>query len=40
MAPSSKYTLGAGWIIAGILFFLAGFVAIAPAASDFLAKKK
>ncbi len=32
--------LGAGWIIAGILFFLAGFVAIAPAAVDFLGKKK
>ena len=36
----ADWTLGAGWVIAGILFILAGLVAIAPAAVDFLGKKK
>ena len=31
---------GAGWIIAGILFILGGLVAIAPAALEFIGKKK
>ncbi len=34
------YSLGIGWIFAGIFFLLAGAIAIAPAAVDFLGKKK
>ena len=37
---SSDYVLGAGWIIGGILLVLSGLVAIAPAAIDFIGKKK
>lgn len=33
-------TIGAGWVIAGILSIAAGAFAILPAAADFLAKKK
>ena len=32
--------IGAGWIIAAILYIVAGVVAIMPAAADFIAKKK
>ena len=32
--------IGAGWVIAGIVNILAGALAIAPAAADFLGKKK
>ena len=35
-----KWTLGAGWVIGGILAIAAGVLAILPAAADFLAKKK
>ena len=31
--------IGAGWVIGGILYILAGAVAILPAAMDFIAKK-
>lgn len=37
---SDYWSLGAGWIIGGILLILAGLVAIAPAAVDFIGKKK
>ena len=32
--------IGAGWVIAGILYILAGLCAIAPAAANFMGKKK
>lgn len=35
-----QWTLGAGWVIAGILAISAGVIAILPAAMDFLGKKK
>lgn len=34
------WTLGAGWIVAGILAILGGIVAIVPAAFDFISKKR
>ena len=37
---TDHYSLGAGWVIGGILFIIAGALAIAPAAADFLGKKK
>ena len=37
---AKDWALGAGWIIAGILLILGGLVAIAPAAVDFIGKKK
>ena len=36
----SDWHLGVGWIFAGILFILGGLVALAPAAVDFMGKKK
>jgi hypothetical protein len=36
----SNAAIGAGWVIAGIVYILAGCCAIAPAAADFLGKKK
>lgn len=35
-----NWTLGAGWIVGGIMCLFAGVVAILPAAFDFLGKKK
>lgn len=35
-----KWTLGAGWVIGGILAILGGVCAILPACADFFAKKK
>ncbi len=37
---NKDFTLGAGWIIGGILLILGGLAAIAPAAVDFIGKKK
>ena len=37
---TNNWALGAGWVVAAILYILAGAVAIAPAAANFLAKKK
>ena len=37
---SDDLQIGAGWVIGGILFILAGLVAMAPAAVDFMGKKK
>lgn len=37
---TTGWSLGAGWIIGGIMCLLAGGVAILPAAFDFLGKKK
>lgn len=34
------WSLGAGWVIAGILYIVAGVIAIMPAAANFMAKKK
>lgn len=39
-SSNDGWSLGAGWIIGGILLVLAGLVAIAPAAIDFIGKKK
>ena len=36
----ADFAIGAGWVIAGILFILGGAMAIAPAAVDFIGKKK
>lgn len=35
-----KWSLGAGWVIAGILAIVAGAIAILPAAMDLIGKKK
>lgn len=37
---TDNWALGAGWVIGGILFIVAGAVAIFPTAADFLGKKK
>jgi len=36
---NGSYSLGAGWVIAGIISIVAGVVAVLPAAADFLDKK-
>ena len=36
---SATYTIGAGWVIAGIIAIVAGVFAILPAACDFISKK-
>ena len=38
-ALNGSYSLGAGWVIAGIISIVAGVVAVLPAAADFLDKK-
>ena len=38
--PTDDYSLGTGWLIAGICAIVAGVLAIAPAFADFLAKGK
>ena len=40
LAKSYEFTLGAGWIIAGILMILAGLVAVLPTLLGLLSKKK
>ena len=37
---TNNWSLGGGWVVAAILFILAGVVAVLPAAFDFLGKKK
>ena len=39
-ADAGDLAIGAGWVIGGILFILGGAMAIAPAAVDFIGKKK
>ena len=39
-SSTKDWALGAGWVIAGILYIAAGVIAIMPAAADFMAKKK
>ncbi len=36
---SASYSIGAGWVIAGILAIAAGAFAVAPAVADFISKK-
>jgi hypothetical protein len=40
LLSSNDLQIGAGWVIGGILFILGGAMAIAPAAVDFIGKKK
>ena len=37
---TDHWALGAGWVIAGILYIIAGAIAILPMAADFMAKGK
>ena len=36
---TASYSIGAGWVIAGILSIVAGVFAVLPAATDFISKK-